>query len=350
MVKGLDDPLYWFSLEWFRLETIQNFVWQHPEVLYLLFAVPLLFLLRWFFYHRSSQKLTVAFPKKEIKWHPESLLRFVPALLLTLSLIFLILSLARPQITNEKVEQWSEGIDIMLLIDISESMLIEDFKPNRLEAAKKVAHDFVDGRFQDRIGLVVFSGDAYSMSPLTTDYLLLKTYIDEIDYRLIEKGGTAIGSALAVGTNRLRESKTTSKVMILLSDGENTAGNIDPITAAELAHAFDIKIYSIAIGREGRVPFGKDFFGRTRYVENNLDETALRKIASIGEGEFFRVSDNQAMEEVFSRIDQYEKVEIQETRFKDTVDYYTVYLTWGLIFFISWMGSKATFMNNILQD
>jgi Ca-activated chloride channel family protein len=188
------------------------------------------------------------------------------------------------------------------------------------------------------------------MSPLTTDYTLLKTYIDEIDYRLIEKGGTAIGSALAVGTNRLRESKSTSKVIILLSDGENTAGNIDPITAAELAHAFDIKIYSIAIGREGRVPFGKDFFGRTRYVENNLDESALRKIASIGEGEFFRVSDNQAMEEVFRKIDQYEKVEIKETRFIDTVDYYSVYLTWGLVFFIGWMGLKSTFMSNVLQD
>lgn len=350
MVKGIEDPLYWLSFEWFQIETISNFVWQHPELLYLLFLLPVLFLLRWLLYRKSSQKLTVAFSKKDLKWEPMSLLRFVPVILLTISLILLILSLARPQITNEKVEQWSEGIDIMLLVDISESMLIEDFKPNRLEAAKKVANDFVDGRLQDRIGLVVFSGDAYSMSPLTTDYTLLKTYIEEIDYRLIEKGGTAIGSAIAVGTNRLRESKTTSKVMILLSDGENTAGNIDPITAAELAHAFDIKIYSIAIGREGRVPFGKDFFGRTRYVENNLDETTLRKIASIGEGEFFRVSDNQAMEDVFRRIDEYERVEIKETRFKDTVDYYSVYLTWGIIFFIGWIGSKATFMSNVLED
>ncbi|MDQ3394743.1 MAG: VWA domain-containing protein [Bacteroidota bacterium] len=350
MVKGIDDPFYWLSFNWFLPETVAGFVWQYPDILFLVLGLPILFLLRWLFYRKSSQKLTVAFPKKEIKWHPSSLLRFVPLILLLFSLIFLIISLARPQVTNEKVEQWSEGIDIMLLIDISESMLIEDFKPNRLEAAKQVAHEFVDGRFQDRIGLVVFSGDAYSMSPLTTDYTLLKTYIDEIDHRLIEKGGTAIGSAIAVGTNRLRESLNTSKVMILLSDGENTAGNIDPITAAELAHAFDIKIYSVAIGREGRVPFGKDFFGRPRYVENNLDETALRKIASIGEGQFFRVSDNQAMEEVFKRIDQYEKVEIKETRFKDTADYYGVYLTWGIIFFIGWMGTKATFMSNVLED
>jgi Ca-activated chloride channel family protein len=262
----------------------------------------------------------------------------------------IIISIARPQRTNEKVEQWTEGIDIMLVIDISESMQIEDFKPNRLEAAKETALKFIQGRYQDRIGMVIFSGDAYSLSPLTLDYDLLKSYIKDINFDMIENRGTAIGSALAVATNRMRESETNSKILILLSDGDNTAGNIDPITAAELAHSFDIKIYTIAIGQEGRVPFGKDFFGRTRYVENTLDETNLRKIADIGEGEFFRVSDNKALENVFQLIDQYEKAEIKETRYKDTKDFYVIYLTWAIVLLLAWIGLKSTFISNVLQD
>ncbi|RLD19183.1 MAG: hypothetical protein DRI71_12220, partial [Bacteroidetes bacterium] len=251
---------------------------------------------------------------------------------------------------NEKVEQWTEGIDIMLVIDISESMQIEDFKPNRMEAAKVVAENFIRGRFQDRIGIVIFSGDAYSLSPLTTDYDLLEAYLRDIDFDMIESRGTAIGSALAVATNRMRESETKSKVIILLSDGDNTAGNIDPITAAELADAYNIKIYSVAVGKEGRVPFGKDFFGQPNYIENTLDETTLRKIAEVGNGEFYRVSDNKALEQVFALIDQYEKAEIKETRYKDTTDFYYIYLKWAVVFFLFWLILKSTFVSNILQD
>ncbi len=138
--------------------------------------------------------------------------------------------------------------------------------------------------------------------------------------------------------------------MILLSDGDNTAGNIDPITAAELADAYNIKIYSIAVGKEGRVPFGKDFFGQPNYIENTLDETTLRKIAEIGQGQFFRVSDNQALVQVFALIDEYEKAEIKETRYKDTTDFYFVYLKWAVVLFLFWMLLKSTFISNVLQD
>lgn len=340
----------WLSIEWFYPETFFNIQWAHPNLLYLLAIIPAIFLVRWLLYFKFRQKLSVALPKKELKWNPATLLRFLPDLFMTIVLALIIVALARPQRTNEKVEQWTEGIDIMLVIDISESMKIEDFKPNRLEAAKNVARDFIQGRFQDRIGIVIFSGDAYSLSPLTTDYELLYSYIDEIDFDKIENRGTAIGSALAVATNRMRESDSKSKVLILLSDGDNTAGNIDPITAAELAHAYDIKMYTIGIGKEGRVPMGKDFFGRTNYVDNTLDETTLRKIADIGEGRFYRVSDNQALKEVFNLIDQYEKVEINESRFSDTTDYYYIYLTWAIIFFLIWLMLKSTFVSNVLQD
>jgi Ca-activated chloride channel family protein len=210
--------------------------------------------------------------------------------------------------------------------------------------------DFIQGRIQDRIGLVVFSGDAFSLAPLTTDYNLLKSYIRGINFEMIENRGTAIGSAMAVVTNRMRESESKSKVCILLSDGDNTAGNIDPITAAELASAYGIKIYTIIVGKEGLVPYGKDFFGRPQMMENTVDITTMKKMAQIGGGEFFRATDNQALAQVFQRIDQLEKAEIKETRFKDTSDHYTVYLQWAIALFLLWLFFKSTFITNVLQD
>jgi Ca-activated chloride channel homolog len=350
MYNNPTDQWSWFSTQWFSPQFAMNLSWEHPWVLYFLSAIPLIFFFRWLLSKRIRQSMPVATKKGKLDWSAASLLRFIPNIIAALLLAFLIVALARPQISNEKVEQWAEGIDIMLVMDISESMLIEDFRPNRLEAAKKTAQNFINGRFQDRIGLVIFSGDAYSLTPLTTDYQLIHSYIDDITYDMIETRGTAIGSAIAVATNRMKETKSKTKVMILLSDGDNNAGNIDPITAAELASAYGIKIYTIAIGKDGKVPFGKDFFGRPRYVENSLDITTLKKIAQIGKGEFFRANDNKAMEQIFEKINKYEKVEIKENRFKNTTDYYGVYLRWALVCFIGWMMLKSTFISNILQD
>lgn len=349
-LENINYELPWYSIEWLYKSTFDNLSWEHSILLYGLYAIPIFFIVKWLLRFYIDQKLPIALTKSQIRSNPSNLVRFIPEILFALMMAFIIIALARPQKTNEKVEQWTEGIDIMLVIDISQSMQIEDFKPNRLESAKKVAEEFIDGRFQDRIGMVIFSGDAYSLSPLTTDYDLLKSYIKDIDFNMIENRGTAIGSALAVATNRMRESDSKSKILILLSDGDNTAGNIDPITAANLAAAHDIKIYSIAIGKEGKVPYGKDLFGRPWMVDNTLDETTLREIAKIGEGEFFRVSDNKALENVFRLIDQYEKAEIKETRYKDTTDFYRVYLYWALSAFLIWLLLKSTFLSNILQD
>ncbi|MDX2190262.1 MAG: VWA domain-containing protein [Bacteroidota bacterium] len=342
--------LEWFSLEWFTKETLQSFQYENALFLYGIPFLPILFFLRWLIHLGFREKLDFAFPDKNVKSSWDSLLRFIPDIIFMLFLANILVGLARPQKTNERVEQWTEGIDIMMALDISESMMIEDFTPNRLEAAKKVAKNFIKGRFQDRIGMVIFSGEAYSLCPLTTDYALLQTYIDDIKFDLIRAKGTAIGSALAVATNRLRESDSKSKVLILLSDGESNAGNIDPITAAELAHAFNIKIYSIAVGKEGMVPFGKDPFGNVQYVNNTLDETTLRKIAKIGEGRFYRASSNSALKNIFATIDKYEKAEIKENRYKDTKDYYEIYVTWGIVFFILWLLTKVTFLTNALED
>ncbi|MBX2917332.1 MAG: VWA domain-containing protein [Cyclobacteriaceae bacterium] len=344
----LTDP--WYSINWFLPATWSGFTWEHPVFLYLLAAVPFLFLIRWLVRFYFNQKLPVALVKSDVRTSPTTWLRFFPEIIFALALALMLVALARPQRTNEKVIQTSEGIDIMLAIDISQSMQIQDFTPNRLEAAKNVARDFIQGRLQDRIGIVVFSGDAFSLAPLTTDYDLLNAYLNDISFEMIESRGTAIGSAMAVVTNRMRETQSKSKVCILLSDGDNTAGNIDPITAAELAAAYNIKIYTIIVGKEGMVPFGKDYFGRPNMVENTIDETTMRKIAQIGSGQFFRVTDNEALKVVFDRIDQYEKAEINETRFKDTSDYYFIYLRWALALFIFWIFLKSSFMANLLQD
>lgn len=347
----MDDAyLRWLSLEWFARGTLESFTWENKLFLYLAIFAPLLFLLRWFLRARFTQRLPVAVEQSELKSYPVSYLRFVPEILLMLVTVLVLLSLARPQRSNETVEQTTEGIDIMIGLDISASMMISDFKPDRLGAAKRVAQDFIDGREHDRIGLVVFSGDAFSLSPLTTDYDLLKDYIKEINFDMIDTRGTAIGSAMAVMTNRMRESPAKSKVCILLSDGENNAGNIDPITAAELASAFGIRIYTIVVGKEGLVPYGKDFFGRPNMIENVIDETTMRKMAEIGDGEFYRVTDGQALEKVFQLIDAYEKAEIKETRYRDTADFYYIYLYWAVSLFLIWLAVKSTFVANILQD
>jgi len=347
MDSQLSSP---FSFDWFTRSTLNSYTWGNPIFLYLIAAVPLLFLVRWLIRYKFNQKLPVAVTSKDLHVSPLTLIRLLPEFLLMAVLALILMALARPQKTNEKVEQWTEGIDIMLGLDISQSMQIEDFKPNRLEAAKDVARHFIEGRVQDRIGIVVFSGDAFSLAPLTTDYDLLKSYINEISFEMIENRGTAIGSALAVVTNRMGESDSKSKVCILLSDGDNTAGNIDPITAAELAAAYGIKIYTIVVGKEGLVPYGKDFFGRPNMIENTVDETTMRKIAQIGGGEFFRATDNQALGQVFARINKFEKAEIKETRFKDTSDYYFIYLQWAVSFFLLWLLLKSSFMSNVLQD
>ncbi|MFN3803055.1 vWA domain-containing protein [Belliella pelovolcani] len=346
-VNSISD---FFSLYWFFPDTLKGFDWENIWALHLLWIIPLLMILRKFVKLLKNPVLELSLPGSVSTNNPWTYLRLVPTLFFLLSLWMVALALARPQKSNERVEQYTEGIDIMLVLDISESMDLQDFQPNRLEAAKETAIDFINGRFGDRIGMVIFSGEAYSLAPLTTDYNLLTDLIKDISFNMMDAKGTAIGSAIAAGTNRMREAESKSKVMILLSDGENNAGNVDPIFAAELAAAFDIKIYSIAVGKDGMVPYGVDFFGRPQMIESYLDETTLREIATIGGGKFYRASDDNALEQIFEEIDNLEKAEIIESRYKETNDYYRNYLFWGLLFFFSWMILKSTFFNNFLLD
>ncbi|KAA9327282.1 VWA domain-containing protein [Hymenobacter busanensis] len=333
-----------------RYSTLAGYEWAHPRVLLLLPAVPLLFLLREALAQRWRGKLAVAFVRGQVRGHWSALLRFIPDLVLALSLAFGILALARPQRTDERIEQSGLGIDIVLAVDVSASMELGDLLPNRLEAAKRVARDFVRGRRGDRIGLVAFAGEAYSVLPLTTDYELLDDELSNLRLGMVPADGTAIGTALGVATNRLRDSPGRSHVCILLSDGENTAGNLAPLTAAQLAHAFGLKLYTIGLGRDGTVPYGKDELGRPRFVETQLDETTMRQLAAAAEGQFFRATDARALQRIFQRIDRLEKSEVRQTRYRNTHDYYRYYLYWALAMWLLWLGLKNTFLTNALED
>jgi Ca-activated chloride channel family protein len=237
---------------------------------------------------------------------------------------------ARPRSGTEVKEITSEGIDIMLALDVSSSMQAEDFKPhNRLYVAKEEIKNFVEKRVNDRIGLVVFARHSFTQCPLTVDYGVLLRFVDQVDFGIIEDG-TAIGMALANGINRLRESEAKSKIMILLTDGDNNAGEIDPITAASLATAFDIKIYTIGVGQTGNAmfPVNDPLFGR-RYVyqPTRIDEGTLKEIASVTGGQYFRARSEKELAEIYTLIDQMERTKIEVSasiQYKELFHYFTL--------------------------
>ncbi len=252
-----------------------------------------------------------------------------------IAIALLIIALARPQKVNTERIYSTEGIDIVLALDISTSMLAVDFKPNRLEAAKIVAKQFVNNRKNDRIGLVVFAGETFLQCPLTIDYNVLNNFIDQVTTAEREFDGTAIGMGIANSVNRLRDSNAKSKVLILLSDGRNNAGELDPMTAADLAKTFDIKIYTIGAGKKGKARYPvKGFGGRTRYrlVDVQIDEKVLREVAKSTGGKYFRATNKEKLMDVYNEISKMEKTEI---KVKDYYNYYEMYF-WFLLpgFFI----------------
>ncbi len=340
----------WLSWRWFSPFTLLDFNWEYGWVLYFLLLVPFIFLWRNRFGLPPRYRLEISSGYQLPPPSPLSVLRFVPDILVSISLGMLVIALARPQEMNTLTEQTSEGIDIMIVLDISESMQIEDFQPNRLESSKKIAINFIRGRKYDRIGLVLFSGKAYSLAPLTTDYEMLENYIQDINQFLIPESGTAIGNAVGIATIRLQDSPSASKVIILISDGDSNAGSLDPITVTQISASYGIKLYSILVGKDGEVPVPTKLFGARKLMDNTVNETTLRQIASIGEGEFFRATSNEALSQVFKKIDSYEKTEVVEIRYQNTRDFYSIYLNWGILFWVLWLFSKGTFISNVLED
>ena len=256
-------------------------------------------------------------------------LRHLPFVLRTAAYALLVVALARPQGIEQNVRTSTEGIDIMLSIDVSGSMLARDFKPDRITAAKEVAASFISDRVGDRLGLVVFAGEAFTQSPLTTDQSTLQTLLARIRSGLIEDG-TAIGNGLATAINRLRESEAKSKVIILLTDGVNNRGEITPMTAAEIARAQGIRVYTIGVGTRGTAPYpAGDMFGNTTFINQQveIDEKTLTEIARLTGGQYFRATDKEKLKAIYDEINQLEKSKVEVT---ERITYHELFLAWVL--------------------
>ena len=298
----------------------------HPGFLCLLLLLPFLL---WYLSKKNSGRIRFSDLSISRQIAPSFWVKCLPALNFVrfLVIVLMIFALARPQSSRSRQQITSEGIDILLILDISGSMRAEDFKPdNRLYAAKAVIHDFLDDRKNDRIGLVVFAGESFTQCPLTLDYRVLGNLLLNVEIGMLEDG-TAIGDALANATNRLRHSTAKSKIAILLTDGENNAGTIDPLTAAQAAKAIGVKVYTIGMGKEGGafIPYHDPIFG-LQYSPNRtyVDEETLKQIAEITDGRYFRATDNQKLSEIYQEINQLEttKIEVTEyTRYKELAAY-----------------------------
>jgi len=249
-----------------------------------------------------------------------------PFVLRTLAFILLVIILARPQYTNSWKDNQTEGIDIMLAIDVSTSMLAEDLKPNRLEAAKKVAKEFINGRPYDNIGLTIFSAEAFTQCPLTLDHGVLLNLFSGVSTGVLEDG-TAVGMGIANAVSKLKESKAKSKVLILLTDGTNNIGDISPLTAADIAASFGIRVYTIGVGTNGMAPYPMPTAAGTQYVNIpvEIDETTLRKIASTTGADYYRAQSTSKLQEVYHQIDQMERTKMRVTSYSKREEAYQVF-------------------------
>ena len=303
----------------------------NPWLLWLLALVPLL--AAWYAYRqrrggaalRMSTVSGAHGAPRTVRYY----LRHLPFVLRCAAVAALVVAMARPQTTEHNSSSTTEGIEIVLSIDISGSMLARDFQPDRMEAAKQTAAQFIADRPNDRIGLVVFAGESFTQSPLTTDRATLQMLLGQIRSGLVDDG-TAIGNGLATAINRLRESNAESRVIILLTDGVNNSGQIAPLTAAELAKSYGIRVYTIGVGTHGTAPYpAYDRFGRMVYIDApvEIDEAMLAEVAGETGGEYFRATDNNSLAEVYRRIDALEKSRIETSEF---TLYRELYLHWVL--------------------
>ena len=287
---------------------------------------------------------------KQIKPSLKQRLRHLLFVLRILAFSVLILALARPQSSSKEEEISTEGVDIVLAIDVSTSMLAEDFKPNnRLAAVKLVAKEFIEGRKNDRLGMVVFAGESFTQCPLTLDYGVLLTLLEQIQIAGENWDGTAIGMGIVNAVNRLRDSKAKSKVVILLTDGVNNRGQVDPITAARIAQTFDIKIYTIGAGTQGVAMYPRDGILGKSYVPVpvEIDEDVLREIAKITGGLYFRATDAQKLKEIYEEIGSMEQTKIEVKEYTRYSEFFVYFLTAGLILLLFELILSNTYFKKI---
>lgn len=301
----------------------------NPGYLFLLFLlIPIVF---WYFWEmRKSDASVQISTHKTIRDFPKSFRIYflhVPFVLRVIAIALLIIALARPQISNQWRTEKTEGIDIMMALDISSTMLAEDLRPNRLEVAKNVATEFILARPNDNIGLVVFAGQSFTQCPLTTDHAVLVNLFKSVEYGMIEDG-TAIGLGLANAVNRMKDSPTKSKVIILLTDGSNNRGEIAPATAAEIARTFGIRVYTIGVGSHGQVRIPVQTPMGIQYVttDSEFDETTLKDIAQVTGGEYFRATNAAALRSIYQQIDELEKTKIRVQEYSKKTESYGLFV------------------------
>ncbi len=327
--------------------------WANPEYFWLLSLIPL-FIAYQLWKQLSEKRPSLTFSStsalKNLPGNYRAYLVWLTPLFYLVAFSLFVIALARPQLQNTTIEEKVEGIDIVMSIDISTSMRAEDFQPNRLIAAKAIAADFIRARPSDRIGLTVFARESFTVCPPTIDHRLALNLLETIDMGMV-RDGTAIGIGIATSINRLRNSDAESRVIILLTDGMNNAGEIDPITAGEIARTQGIRIYTVGIGSRGTAPYPIDdpVFGR-RYqnVSVDIDEDMLQQIAEMTGGRYFRATENQELRDIYDEIDRLETTEIEEIVYRNYEDQYSTFLLSGILLLIAGFMNERLFTRSPL--
>jgi len=276
------------------------------------------------------------------------IIRHIPFALRMIAITMVVFILARPQSTNKLESRTTEGIDIITAVDISGSMLAQDFKPDRLEAAKQVAVQFISGRPNDKIGLVIFSGESFTQCPLTTDHAVLINLFNDIHTGMLEDG-TAIGMGLATAVSRIKDSKAKSKVVILLTDGMNNRGDIAPITAAEIAKKFNVRVYTIGVGTIGTAPYPiQTVFGiQYQQQEVKIDEEVLTQIAQMTGGKYFRATNNKKLEEIYTEIDKMEKTRVDVQEYTKRKEEYLIFAIIAIVALLAEIALRNSILRNL---
>ncbi len=332
----------------------EGLTFKNPELFHILWV--LIPMTLWYIWRqkRSTASIQVSTTASVFK-APKTIrhyLRHLVFVSLLFSIGFFVVVLARPQSSRNWEKQTTEGIDIVIALDISSSMLAQDFQPNRLEAAKNVAMEFISGREYDRMGLVVFAGEAFTQCPLTTDRAVLLNLFKDIESGMIEDG-TAIGNGLATAVARLKDSEAISRVVILLTDGENNRGEVAPVTAAEIAKTFGIRVYTVGVGTIGtapypvrvQTPFGEQV--QVRDMEVKIDEKTLQEISTITDGRYFRATSNTKLEEIYKEIDALEKSKIEVREFSRKSEEFLPFALLGALFLILSLVLRETIFRSI---
>jgi len=307
---------------------MSHLIFAHPKFLYLLLLIPAM--VAWYIFRQKDSKASLQISTlKSFAKVPFSIKVYLRHLLFALRvavITLVIIVLARPQTTNTWKNVTTEGIDIILAIDVSGSMLARDFSPDRLEAAKSIGIKFISGRQNDRMGLVVFSGESFTLCPLTTDHASLINMFKDVKMGILEDG-TAIGSGLATAISRLKDSNAISRVVILLTDGVNNRGEIAPLTAAEIAKTYGVRVYPVGIGSIGTAPYPiQTPFGiQYQDIKVEIDEEMLQKVADLTGGKYFRATNNRALEEVYTEIDKLERSKIEVTEYNKREERFRIF-------------------------